>query len=292
MKWYQLSIITEFNNLEQVENIMMEAGAQAVSIADADNQTVIEPSPVAAIPWKLIRVTGLFDENKDMDAIKNSIQSSPGLATSPDFYLESVEGRDWVSIWMENFKPIRFGKRLWVVPEWCAPPDPSAINILINPGQAFGTGTHPTTALCLEWIAGANLQGLDVIDYGCGSGILAIAMEKSGAGRVWAVDNDPQAIIVTGENINMNKCSPRISTATPESVNGLKADVVIANILANPLIALAPTFAGLIHQGGAVILSGILDEQADEVKRAYEPWFEIIQCINRENWILMEGRLR
>lgn len=289
---FQLSIITELNNLEQLEDAMMAAGARAVTIADAGNETIVDPSQDDRIPWKRILVTGLFDEDKDMDSVKDFIQSVLGDTPASDYYTESVEDRDWVSTWMENFKPIQFGKRLWVVPEWCTPPDPSAINILINPGQAFGTGTHPTTALCLEWIEGANMQGLEAVDYGCGSGILAIALAKSGASHVVAVDNDPQALIAAQENINKNKCSSGISVTTPESISGLKTGLVVANILANPLITLAPTFASLIHQGGTVILSGILDEQADEIKKAYEPWFEIIQCINNKNWVMIEGRLK
>lgn len=289
---FQLAIITELNNLEKLEDAMMAAGAMAVTIADAGNETIIDPSHSDGIPWKRIRVTGLFDEDKDMDPVKDSIQSVLKDTLPSDFYTESVEDRDWVSTWMENFRPIQFGKRLWVVPEWCTPPDPSAINILINPGQAFGTGTHPTTALCLEWIEGADLQGLEAVDYGCGSGILAIALAKSGAHHVKAVDNDPQALIVAQENVSKNRCSSQIAITAPESASGLKTDVIIANILANPLIALAEQFAGMLHPNGTVILSGILKEQVDEVTRAYEPFFEIIRCVYRESWVMIEGRLK
>lgn len=269
----------------------------SVSISNADNQTMLLQSSNEDIVWEHVRITGLFEETTDKESVKTYIYStlnkhSIDKESTHDLQFEQLEDRDWTNTWMENFKPIKVGDRMWVVPEWCTPPDPSAINILINPGQAFGTGTHQTTALCLEWIAGANLQGLDVIDYGCGSGILAIAMEKSGAGRVWAVDNDPQALIVTGENISKNKCGSQIFTESPELVNGLKVDLIIANILANPLITLAETFAGMLKQQGTVILSGILDEQADEVKKAYEQWFDIIKYINKESWILIEGRLR
>lgn len=297
MPWFQLSTTAHIDNLPLIENTFTEAGAISVSISKAENQKVILQSSNEDIIWTHVRITGLFEESTDMESVKDSIYSilnknSIENTSISDLHFDQLEDRDWTTTWMENFKPIQAGERMWVVPEWCTPPDPSAINILIAPGQAFGTGTHPTTALCLEWIAGATLQGLDVIDYGCGSGILAIAMEKSGARHVWAVDNDPEAIIVTAENINKNKCRPEIYTATPESVNGLKVDLIIANILANPLTELAPAFAGMLHKGGTVILSGILNEQTDGVKSAYEPWFDIIKCINRDNWILIEGRLR
>ncbi|MBI5191972.1 MAG: 50S ribosomal protein L11 methyltransferase [Nitrospirae bacterium] len=292
MRWFQVSINSQRDNLNLIENTLTEAGALSVSISNADNQTMLFQSSNEDIIWEHVRITGLFDENTDIESVKDFIYSVIDINSIPDLHIEQIEDRDWTTTWMENFKPIKVGDRMWIVPEWYTPPEPSAINILINPCQAFGTGTHPTTALCLEWIAGANVLGLDVIDYGCGSGILAIAMEKSGAGRVWAVDNDPQAIIVTGENIKKNMCGPRIVTTTPESINGLKVDLIIANILATPLITLAHTFAGMVHKGGTVILSGILDEQADEVKKAYEPWFDIIKCINKESWMLIEGRLR
>ncbi|MDZ4384232.1 MAG: 50S ribosomal protein L11 methyltransferase, partial [Nitrospirota bacterium] len=202
-----------------------------------------------------------------------------------------LEDRAWALACMDYFRPMQFGKRLWVCPDGYDFPDPQAVNIVMNPGEAFGTGTHPTTALCLEWLEGVALEGLDVIDYGCGSGILAIVAAKLGARHVWAVDDDPQALRVAQENVRRNGVEPALSILLPESLGAVQADVIVANILARPLIALASCFAGLLHPGGRVVLSGILQEQADEVAQAYAPWFHMEPPVTRDSWVRIEGRL-
>jgi ribosomal protein L11 methyltransferase len=184
---------------------------------------------------------------------------------------------------------MRFGANLWIVPSWTAAPDAGAVNILLDPGLAFGTGTHPTTRLCLEWLDAHPTAGQQVIDYGCGSGILAIAAARLGAGHVWAVDNDPQALTATRDNAGRNEVTAHIDTALPAGLPACQADVLIANILAGPLIDLAPHFATLVRPAGAIVLSGILPEQAAQVLAAYRPWFDMALPSEHEGWVRLEG---
>ena len=208
----------------------------------------------------------------------------------PDLQTEFLEDRDWTRAWIDNFRPMQFGKNIWVCPNGFDFPNPSAVNISIDPGQAFGTGTHPTTALCLEWIDRTDLRGLEVVDYGCGSGILSIAAGKVGARHVWATDNDPDAIRVADENARKNYVESCVTVLPPETLSITKADVIIANILLKPLISLAPKFAGIICPGGRVVLSGLLEEQIDDIVKAYSTWFDMSTPIIRNNWALVEGR--
>ncbi len=290
--WIQLSLVSDADNLERVEEAFTEAGALAVTLISADTEPLIKPSADAALPWSKVRVVGLFDAQTDIESVQDRLRLNLGCDPLPDCHIESLGDQDWPRKWMDYFRPMRFGRRLWVCPTSSDPPDPSAINIFLDPGQAFGTGTHPTTALCLEWIDGANLQGLDVIDYGCGSGILAIAAAKSGARHVWAVDNDPQALLTAQENASRNGVSSRVFVIPPEAIQGIKADVILANILANPLRVLVSHFAGLLRQEGIVVLSGFLKDQVDGVVRVYAPWFDIISCVSRDQWVRLEGRCK
>lgn len=298
MAWLQISLVSDPENLDRIEEALTEAGALAITLMHPDGQSlIIEGSPPFLKGGKgglcpRTRITGLFDPSLDVETVRSLLMSALKTDSLPGLEVESLEDRAWALAWMDYFRPMPFGKRLWVCPEGYDFPDPHAVNIVMNPGQAFGTGTHPTTALCLEWIEGADLEGLDVIDYGCGSGILAIAAAKLGARHVWAVDDDPQALVTAQENVRRNGIDAAVSILLPESLGGLQADVIVANILARPLISLAPRFAGFLHPGGRVVLSGILQDQADEVAQAYAPWFHMERPVTRDPWVRIEGELK
>ncbi|MGH8338382.1 MAG: 50S ribosomal protein L11 methyltransferase, partial [Gammaproteobacteria bacterium] len=209
--------------------------------------------------------------------------------TLPPHEFSLLEEREWSREWLKDFKPMRFGRRLWIVPSACAPPDATAVNIRLDPGLAFGTGAHATTALCLEWLDGTKLTGKTVIDYGCGSGILAIAAALLGALHVWAVDNDPQALTATQDNAARNRVISALKISLPDQLPVAKADVLLSNILAAPLVELAPCFAAHLKSGGSLVLSGILDSQRDEIHNAYAPWFQFAGDMQSDGWVRMDG---
>lgn len=292
MSWLQLQILSDPDSAPLLEALLEAAGAVSVTMVDAADQPLYEPPPGETPLWQAVRVTGLFTADTNAGDVIARLRRDFLPRPLPPVAVEALEERDWQRAWMEDFKPMRFGKRLWICPSWCPIPDPGAVNLLLDPGLAFGTGTHPTTALCLEWLDGAALAGKTFIDYGCGSGILGIAALLLGAGKVLAVDNDPQAIDATRENCRKNGIEPgRCETFLPEAfaermaASPLEADGVLANILAEPLIGLASRFAELVIPGGDLLLSGILARQAEEVAEAYRPWFAIQDIAQREEWV-------
>ncbi len=289
MPWLQLKIDVPAAQAERIETLMEEAGAEAVSLEDARDQPLYEPPPGATPLWADTRVVGLFPAEADAEAIAGTL--SAALGDLPPHSFETLDDQDWTRAWMDRFQPMRFGEHLWICPSWCPPPDPEGVNILLDPGLAFGTGTHPTTALCLEWLDAHPPAGKLVVDYGCGSGILAIAAAKLGARHLWAVDNDPQALEASEANAEHNEIPARnFYTALPEDLPPLQAEVLLANILAEPLITLAPTFAELVEPGGELVLSGILADQAERVAAAYAPWFRMEPPATREEWVRLAGR--
>jgi len=290
MPWIQIIIESREAAAERISAALEQAGAVAVTLQDAADQPVFQLEPGETPLWTRTEVCGLFDGTADPAQLiaelnANLISDAP-LQTS----VSTLPDQDWQRAWMDQFKPLRFGRRLWVVPRWHTPRDPAAVNILLDPGLAFGTGTHPTTALCLEWLDGEDLYDKTVIDFGCGSGILAIAAARLGARTVWAVDHDPQALLATGDNAAANDVASQIQRCTADELPALQADIVLANILAGPLIALASHFAALIKPGGQIILSGILAEQADEVLEKYRAWFTMAPITVREGWVRAHGR--
>lgn len=285
MAWLELKIALGTLDAQKVEEALVEAGAVSVTLEDAGDEPLYEPDPLKPPLWSDTRLTALFAADADMDGVQAFLLATLGLPRLPAHRVEPLEDRDWAREWLKDFKPMRFGRRLWVCPTTYTPPEPSAVNLLLDPGLAFGTGTHATTALCLEWLDGATLTGLDVIDYGCGSGILAIAAARLGAKRVWAVDNDPQALQATRDNAARNGVEALIDVSAPESLPAEKADVLLANILAGPLMQLAPRLAALVKSGGALVLSGILKSQEAELRAAYEPHFEAFVVAKREDWL-------
>lgn len=294
MPWIQLQIPTDPEHADRLEDLLIELGAEAVSMEDAADQPLYEPDPGTTPLWSNTTVTGLFQADQDADQlcleIRKNWHRQTGLALV-EINVGSVEDQDWVRAWMDDFHPLQFGKRLWIVPSWHEAPDPKAANLMLDPGLAFGTGTHPTTALCLEWLDSQDLEGKQVTDYGCGSGILGLATLLLGAKHVIGVDTDPQALQASRDNARRNGMDDhKLDLYLPENEPNTKTDIMLANILAQPLIGLASHLAALTHTGGKLILSGILAHQAGDVAKAYEPWFTMDSPKHQEEWIRLTGQ--
>lgn len=289
MPWLQLTLEARDLDPQRLEAALRQAGAQAITLQDAADHPVYEPAPGALPLWPYTRVCGLFPADTDMGRVRERLCDALGRAELPSCRIEPLEDRDWVRAWMDHFRPMRFGARLWICPRDQTPPEPHAVNLRLDPGLAFGSGTHATTALCLEWLDQTPPRGWQVIDYGCGSGVLAIAALLLGARTAWAVDNDPQALQATRQNAGENGVLDRIAVYPPETLPALEADLLLANILAEPLIALAPEFGARVRPGGMLVLSGLLQEQAPAAIRAYAPWFEMEQTGAREGWVRLSG---
>jgi ribosomal protein L11 methyltransferase len=297
MPWLQITLETTRAEAQRLSDALEEAGALAVSLEGADGEPIFEKDWNDSAPvWKQTRVAALFADDTDPQAVMGMLATLLALPTPPAFRSEIVADQDWARVWMERWRPLHFGGSpggadLWVVPSWLAPPDPTAANVILDPGMAFGTGTHATTAMCLEWLAQHPPRGLAVIDYGCGSGILAIAALKLGARSALGTDTDPQALAVAHENAVRNNVAARLALCLPDAVPPAPADLVLANILAGPLVALAPTLTALVRPGGTLLLSGLLATQADEVLAAYATHFALEQRV-RDEWVLLGGRKR
>jgi ribosomal protein L11 methyltransferase len=270
----------------------------SVSLEGADTELLFETDWNNTTPvWKQTRVVALFAEDADVVAAMNMVAALLSLPSAPAYKSETVADRDWVRVWMDRWLPMRFGEspggaKLWVVPSWLTPPDPQAANIILDPGMAFGTGTHATTAMCLEWLAQHPPRDREVIDYGCGSGILAIAALKLGARSAFGTDTDPQALTVSRENAERNGVLDRLTLLLPDALpKQADADIVLANILAGALIALAPRLTALVRPGGTLILSGLLAIQADEVEAAYTAHFDLARQ-GRDEWVMLAGTPR
>jgi ribosomal protein L11 methyltransferase len=289
MSWLQLKIDTTKAQAPVLEELLETLGAAAVLMEDSADQPLLEPPPGATPLWDATRVIGIFTVDSEMDAIIEFLEAQLGEAL-PAHRVEVLEDKDWVRAWMDHYHPMRFGDRLWVVPSWTPPPQPDAVNLLLDPGLAFGTGTHPTTALCMEWLDSLDLQGKTVIDYGCGSGILAVAALLLGAKEAWCVDNDPQALTATRNNAEHNGVGERVHVFMPDDMPEMQADVIVANILAGPLAMLAPVMAAHSHAGTHIALSGIIRPQVDELREVYGEWFDMDGlAIKEEDWCRLSG---
>lgn len=290
MPWLQLIFETIELDAERFSDLLSAAGANAVTFLDSADQPLYEP-PVGETPlWSRTRVIGLFDAGADMAAVLDHVRQAIAPEALPAHRISPLEDKDWEREWMDSFKPMPFGERLWIVPSWTQAPQPEAINILLDPGLAFGTGTHPTTALCLQWLDANGAAHDEVIDYGCGSGILAVAAAKLGARHVWAVDNDPQALIATRDNAEKNHVADTISVVLPNALPAVRTPLLLANILAQPLMDFAERFAAHVIPGGHIVLSGILAEQAEQVAACYAPWFVMQPAVHRDEWVRLNGR--
>lgn len=290
--WQELALTTRRQSLEPLEDWLFAAGAVAVTLEDAADQPLLEPGPGETPVWDSIRLVALFPAEMDLAPVLEALPEE-WLAEGPTAVSELAE-RDWERAWMDDFKPMQMGERLWVCPSWLTPPEPEAVNLILDPGLAFGSGTHPTTALCLGALDRLTQPGSVVVDYGCGSGILGIAALLLGANRVLGVDNDPQALTASADNAERNGVdASRFEVVLPgaaslEAWTG-QADIVVANILANPLIELAPTILSFLKPGGQLLLAGLLADQADEVASAYADRLRLDTQAESEGWVLLAG---
>lgn len=288
--WRQLSAATDEALAEPVSDLLFELGALSVSFQDEGDQPLFEPKPGEIPIWRNTRVIALFEPEVDIDLVRAGMIARFGDDRLSDWRLEEIEDQVWERAWLEHFRPMQFGQRLWIVPTGFEPPaQPDAVCVSLDPGLAFGTGTHPTTALCLQWLDGQDWLGKTVIDFGCGSGILAIAALLLGAESALATDIDPQALTATVDNARKNRVDTRIHVCHPDQLPTRRADALLANILANPLIELSAKLAELVRPGGRLALSGILREQAGEVLRAYQPYFEMDAPAFLEDWTRLTG---
>lgn len=285
MPWLQVHLLTDRAAVEEVEDALLDCGAVSVTLTDSADDPILEPGVGETPLWEVVRITGLFELPADQQAISAHFSSLLPRYQATDLSWEAVADQPWERAWMEHFEPIQCGRRLWICPSWQDPPDPDAVNLRLDPGLAFGSGTHPTTFLCLQWLDGIDLAGQTVIDYGCGSGILGIAALLLGAAQVVAVDNDPQALIATRDNLERNGlAAERLSACLPEDAPTAAADILVANILARPLISLAGRLASLITNGGQLCLSGLTRQQAEEVITAY-PDFRFEPLVEYDEWV-------
>jgi len=290
MSWLQVRLALTPAQAETYEDLMLELGAVSVTFMDAEDQPIFEPDLGTTPLWSQTHLLALFEGDTDAAALEARVQL---LANGLEYDVARLEDQEWERSWMDNFQPMRFGQRLWIVPSWHEAPEPEAVNLLLDPGLAFGTGTHPTTALCLQWLDGEPVAGRQVLDFGCGSGILAIAALLLGAERAVGTDIDVQALEASRENANRNGIDPaRFPLYLPADLPNEPADVVVANILAGPLVGLAEQLTRLTRIGGRLALSGILAEQAEDVRAAYAGSFDLEPTATLDGWVRISGTRR
>lgn len=296
MKWLQIHITVEKSQVDFTETLLESLGAVSVTLDDAENQDLLEPLPGETPLWNKVIVTGIYaqedDEQIDVAALETFIRTQ--LPTEP-MRSEFMEDQEWERTWMDAYEPIQIGEKYWIVPEWMQPPEADAVNIKLDPGLAFGTGNHASTFLCLQWLGQTDVKDKIVIDYGCGSGILGVAALLLGAKKVYATDIDPQAVLATQQNAELNGVLDNLYVGLPEEFNAelgdIKTDVFVANILAGPLMALAADFSTLIKSEGEFALAGVIEEQVDDVSNVYAEFFDILAVEKRDqNWCRISGK--
>ena len=295
MTWQQLRVQVRSDNIEPLEQLLLDHGGLSISYLDAEEQPVFQKAPGSTPLWDHVDLVCLFEKETNLDGLLFLLQQHPAVEDKTTLNLEVLEDQAWERSWMTDFKAMQLGERLWVCPSWQEPPEPNAINIMLDPGLAFGSGSHATTSMCLQWLEQNTRNDSVVIDYGCGSGILAIAAALLGASRVIAVDNDPQAITATIENAKRNHIPEGIiETYLPEQLpddrTSLQADILVANILAEPLMQLAEDFSHFVKPTGCIALSGLLAEQVEELLSHYSAWFKMEQAVLSEEWARISGR--
>lgn len=297
MKWLQIHITVNQAQVDFIETLLLSLGAVSVTLDDAEDQALLEPLPGETPLWNKVIVTGIYqhtdEEPVDSDTLVTFIQTQVPEETL--IRVDELEDQVWERAWMDYYEPIEISQGFWIVPEWLVPPDANAVNLKLDPGLAFGTGNHASTFLCLQWLGKTDLKDKIVIDYGCGSGILGVAALLLGAKKVYATDIDPQAVLATKQNAALNGVLDRLFVGLPEEFNttfsGQKADVLVANILAKPLMMLAPEFAQLLQPAGEFALAGVIEEQLDDVCNTYKELFEITEIEKREeNWCRISGK--
>lgn len=288
MAWIQINTTVSEALAEPLSDAFMKCNAASVTFEDAQDQPIYEPDLGTTPIWQNTKVTALFDAEVDAKAVITQIKALLADVSDYDFKIEALEDKDWIREWMDQFQPMQFGEKLWIVPSWCEPPQSDAINLMLDPGLAFGTGTHPTTAMCLRWLDANPPAGKTVIDYGCGSGVLALAAYKFGAASVKGTDIDPQAIQASNQNATSNQA--QMEFALVKDFNSEPVDLLIANILSGPLKELAPEFERLVKNGGELVLSGLLQTQAADLQQHYRQFgFELDQLDTEEEWARLSG---
>ena len=293
--WQELHCTARKDQIDALEEWFFAAGALSVTLEDQADQPLLEPGPGETPLWDAVQVTALFAGDYDLQPILAAFPEK--LVTEAPGKIVPVADREWTRVWEDQFQPMQMGERLWVCPSWTPPPEPDAVNLLLDPGLAFGTGTHPTTAMCLRALDAAPLETTRIVDYGCGSGILGIAAALLGAHQVLGIDNDPQAITASQDNAVRNGVSAsQFSASLPDAVvlenwQG-SAEWVVANILAGPLIELAPTLIALMAPRGRLLLAGLLEGQAESIIAAYAPSVTLAIADQQEEWVLLAGEAR
>lgn len=286
--WYEAVFTVQVQHVELAESVLYDLGALSVTLQDAADQPLLEPAPGETPLWNFSTIAGLFPREQDPDALLHELQTAL-TNVAGGVRITRVENQPWERAWMEDYSPMHFGRRLSVYPSHIPPENPERINIVLDPGLAFGTGTHPTTALCLRWLDEQEMVGKTCIDYGCGSGILAVAALKLGADCVYAVDIDPQALLATEQNAERNGITSGLHVSDPNKLGFIKADIVLANILSNTIIHLAETLTALVKPAGWLVLSGILSEQAEAVRSAFAHAFDFELQEEAQGWVLLAG---
>lgn len=293
MAWVQIRFAVAAEHVDEISDFLMEIGSQSVTFtAGSEKEAIFELFPGDVKYWSHSTCVALFDAAEDLGMVVAQMSANPIIGENFPHKIEQVEDKDWEREWMDNFHPIQFGERLWICPSWRDIPDPTACNVILDPGLAFGTGTHATTALCLKWLEGMDLSDKTVLDFGCGSGILAIAALKLGAKRAIGIDIDPKAITASMENAERNGVADQIELYLPEDAPQFDTDVIVANILAGPLKELKEIICGYGHKGTLLALSGILAEQADDVSDAYQELAVLNPATQEDEWVRIDGKIK
>jgi ribosomal protein L11 methyltransferase len=289
MPWLELSVQVSRQNASLVESLLQNEPVLALTLTDDADDPVLEPGVGETPLWPSVCVTALFSGDTPVEPLTRLLSLLPGVDRPQQVNFRKFEDQQWERVWMDRFKPMRFGSDLWIVPGDAQIPASALYALRLDPGLAFGTGTHPTTHLCLEWMDGHDFNSQRVVDYGCGSGVLGITAAIKGAETVICVDNDPQALTATTDNAQRNDVQNKVEVRSPEQFNPLQADVVLANILAGPLVELAPRLSATLRPGGSLVLSGILEAQAEEVGNAYATDCPGLEKKVLDGWVLLTG---
>ena len=286
--WQELKIQVLSDSVPLLEEKLFASGAVSLTYLDAKDQPIFLEILNETPLWESVFILSLFSETTDLEPLISELGQDRAIVNCNELKIKTLADQDWETKWMVDFQPMQFGDKLWVCPSWITPPDPSAKTIILDPGLAFGSGDHPTTSLCLSWLYDHITEEQEVMDYGCGSGVLSIAATLLGASTVYAVDYDPQAITAISNNIEKNMISEgRIRTYLPEDLPTIRVDCLVANILAMPLIELSEQFSNLTKPMGKLVLSGILEEQTNSVIQHYKRWFEIDKPQEKDGWVLI-----
>lgn len=290
MPWQQIICHTSQKHQDAISDLLEDFGALSITLQDAEDNPVLEPLPGETPLWDKLIMTALFESDQDLAPLIERLKQQKQHLDISKCSLEKLEDQVWERAWMKNFEPMRFGEKLWIYPSGYDIPDDDSVKILLDPGLAFGTGTHPTTALCLEWLDQNPPKGLTVIDYGCGSGVLAIAAAKLGASHIIATDIDPQAITATHDNMQRNGISEnQIKVCLVDELDAQAVDLLLANILSGPLIELYPSLDALIKENGSLVLSGILKDQKQSIIKTYSETFDSLNVKEQGDWVRIAG---